>query len=605
MAMRQIFPARGATYAALALVLVLISIGAGDSKKKKKLPEPPPPKIDENVGSLARVQVGEVPVEGVGLVIGLNNTGSDPPPSAQRAKLLDEMRKAGVEHPEQWLARPSCSMVFIKAILPHGISTKDPIDVDIYLPPASGTTSLAGGRLLMTELQPIVATAQGPKEGRVLAIAGGPIMTGEPRDPGKVTVGSVLGGGRVKADIPYNLVIKDERRSARTTKLVEDTIKLRFHQNDGSDEKGFAAGKSDNLLVLKVPKVYHHNQVRYFQVIEHLSVVDNPGLRAQRMQAWGKELLDPKTAGKAALKLEGLGSNAIPILKTGIGSTDPQVRFFAAESLAYLGNVDGADVLSDTAIKKAEFRSYALKALAAMDQSAGVMRLRTLMAQSDVELRYGSFDALRSFDASDPFLGQVQVLESEPTDEEATDALALQTETGRRRRRVVREEPFRLYVVDCEGPPLVHISRNLRCEIVLFGKGMKLLTPIVLGAGGSVLLTASEGDNRVQISHITPAGLDEPDTRVNCSLEIVDVLRQAARLNATYPELVSILTGAFNQKNLPGPLVVDAIPMPSKAYSEAQLLGGSPKKDDAVKKTSGESEKKPRMLGRLFERFNR
>ena len=601
--MRRTFRARGATYAVLALLLILVSIGAGDSKKKKKLPEPPPPKIDENIGSLARVQVGEVPVEGVGLVIGLNNTGSDPPPSAQRAKLLDEMRKAGVEHPEKWLARPSCSMVYIKAILPHGISTKDPIDVDVYLPPASGTTSLAGGRLLTAELQPIVATSQGPKQGRVLAMAGGPIMTGEPSNLGKLTVGTVLGGGRVKADIPYNLIIKDERKSARTTKLVEDTIKLRFHKNDGSEEKGFAAGKSDSLLVLKVPKVYHHNQVRYFQVIEHLSVVDNPGLRAQRMQVWAKELLDPKTAGKAALKLEGLGSNAVPLLKAGVASADPQVRFFAAEALAYLGNVDGAEVLSETAIKRPEFRSYALKALAAMDQSAGVMRLRALMAQSDVELRYGSFDALRSFDASDPFLGQVQVLESEPVDE---DALALQTEGGARRRRPpAREEPFHLYVVDCEGPPLVHISRNLRCEVVLFGKGMKLLTPVVLGAGGGILLNAAEGDDRVQISHITAASLDEPDTRVTCSLQIADVLRQAARLNATYPELVAILTGAFNQKNLPGPLVVDAIPMPSKVYTEAQLLGGSPKKDDAVKKTKGESDKKPGMMGRLLDRFNR
>ncbi len=604
--MRRPFPTRGATFAALALILTMTLVGAGDPKKKKKLPEPPPPKIDENVGNLATVRLGEITVEGVGLVIGLNNTGSDPPPSAQRAKLLDEMRKAGVDHPEKWLARPSCSMVFVKATLPHGITTKDPIDVEITLPPASGTTSLANGRLLTTELQPIVATSAGMKSGNVLALAGGPIMTGEPGSPGKLTSGRVLGGGHVKADIPYNLVIKDERKSARTTKLVEDTIKLRFHQNDGSENKGLASGKSDSLLVLKVPKVYHHNQVRYFQVIEHLSVVDNPGLRAQRMQIWEKELLDSKTAGKAALKLEGLGSNAVPILKAGIAASDLQVRFFSAEALAYLGNVDGADVLSETAIKRPEFRSYALKALAAMDQSAGVMRLRTLMAQTDVELRYGAFDALRSFDATDPFLGQVQVLEPEQPDEDVNDALAFQTQGARRRRpRSVKEEPFQLYVVDCEGPPLLHISRNLRCEIVLFGKGLKMLTPVVLGAGGAVLLNAAEGDSRVQISRITAESLDEPASRVTCSLDIVEIIRQSARLNATYPELVAILTGAFNQKNLPGPLVVDAIPLPSKVYTEAQLLGGSPKKDDAVKKTKAESEKKPRMLGRLLDRFNR
>ena len=38
-------------------------------------------------------------VEGVGLVVGLDNTGADPPPSWYRKQLVDEMSKAGVEKP--------------------------------------------------------------------------------------------------------------------------------------------------------------------------------------------------------------------------------------------------------------------------------------------------------------------------------------------------------------------------------------------------------------------------------------------------------------------------------------------------------------------------
>ncbi len=604
--MRRTFPRRGVAIAALALFAPLALLGAGDSKKKKP-PEPSAPKVDETIGSLANVPISAMKVEGVGLVVGLDNTGSDPPPSAQRAQLINDMRKANVEHPDKWLARPSCSMVIVRAFITNGVAPEDPIDVEIEIPAASGTTSLAGGRLLTTELTPVMNTSAGVKNGKMIAHAGGPVLTGKTGDPTNLKVGRVLGGARVKAEIPYNLIIKDERRSARTSKLVEDVIKLRFHQSDGLDQKSMATAKDDRLLILKVPKVYHRNQGRYFQVIQNLCLVDNPGLRAQRMEAWGKALLDPKTSGQAALRLEGLGSNAVPTLKAGLVSTDPQVKFFAAESLAYLSHIEGADVLAETATKRPEFRSYALKALAAMDQTAGLMRLRTLMSQPDFELRYGAFDALRSFDPSDPFLGQVSILQvDEPKEEELNDAMAIQINFDpRRRRRPSREEPFKLYVVDCEGPPLVHVSRNLRCEVVIFGKGQKMLPPVVLGAGGAVLLNAAEGDERVQVSRIAQDTLDQADSRITCSLEIAEIVRGAARLGATYPELVGILANAFNQKNLPGPLVVDAVPLPTKVYTEVQLTGSPAKKDDAIKKTKAEEPKKPSVIGRLRDRMKR
>ena len=595
--MRRTFPTRGLALLACTTLTAVSLAGAADPKKKKA---DPPPKVEENVGNVAKVYADEIRVEGVGLVVGLNNTGSDPAPSSYRTRLLNDMRKANVEHPEKWLARPSCSLVLVRATIPHGIATTDPLDVDIELPPASGTTSLAGGRLLMTELSPVLQTSdKGPMEGKSLARAGGPIMVGSLSTPKGLKVGRVLGGGRVKADIPYNLRIDDDRRSVRLSKLVEDVIKERFHQSDGLDQKGMASAKQDNLLILKVPRTYHHNQVRYFQVIQNMPLVRNPSLSEERMKTWGKELLDPKTTGKAALKLEGIGTNALPILREGLASTDPTVRFFSAEAIAYLGGVDAADTLAEAATTKPEYRSYALKALAAMDQSAGLMRLRKLMAQPDVELRYGAFDALRSFDASDPFLGQVAVFD-EPADSLEDGEMSLQIADGRRRRRVpTREEPFKLYLVDCEGPPMIHVSRMLHAEIVVFGKGQNLLTPVVLGAGGAILLNASEGDRSVQVSRITHANLDEADSQVNSPLDIVEIIRNAAHVGATYPEIVGILGGANDQKNLPGILVVDAIPAPNKSYTQMQLTGGLTIKDDAVKKTSGETEAKVGLMGRV------
>jgi hypothetical protein len=80
------------------------------------------------------------------------------------------------------------------------------------------------------------------------------------------------------------------------------------------------------------------------------------------------------------------------------------------------------------------------------------------------------------------------------------------------------------------------------------------------------------------------------------------VLRRLANLGAAYPDVVTVLETANRQKNLPGQLVVDAVPTANNAYLEAVLgkdING--KRDDAVKRTSGESSRSPRL--RFFGLF--
>ena len=172
-----------------------------------------------------------------------------------------------------------------------------------------------------------------------------------------------------------------------------------------------------------------------------------------------------------------------------------------------------------------------------------------------------------------------------------------------RRRRPRPEDPFAFYLVDCDGPPMVHIANTRRCEIVLFGRSQKVLTPLVLG-NGAILLNASDGDDSIQISKIVPARGSETDSdsKVAASLELGDVIRQTANLGAKYPDILAILLAAERQKNLPGPLVVDAVPGNSPAYLEAALFGKdtTAKKDDAVKQSKAETPPEPRgFLDRL------
>ncbi len=72
------------------------------------------------------VSRGEMKVEGVGLVVGLDNTGVDPPPSWYRKQLIDEMSKAGVEKADKFLASSQVSMVIVRLTIPDRCRPQGP-----------------------------------------------------------------------------------------------------------------------------------------------------------------------------------------------------------------------------------------------------------------------------------------------------------------------------------------------------------------------------------------------------------------------------------------------------------------------------------------------
>ena len=85
------------------------------SSDKPKESNETPDDQPHTVGDLA-VPFGMFPVklEAVGLVSGLHGTGSDPEPSPQRAMLIAEMQRRGVENPNQLLATRNFSLVLVR-----------------------------------------------------------------------------------------------------------------------------------------------------------------------------------------------------------------------------------------------------------------------------------------------------------------------------------------------------------------------------------------------------------------------------------------------------------------------------------------------------------
>ena len=597
--MRRTVPGRSWALGAL-VAFATLGVGAGPlGPLGKKNSEKAAPKAEESVGDLADVfRNGETAVEGVGLVSNLDGTGGDTPESLYRKQLVEEMSKAGVDRPSKLLESKSFALVIVKMRIPTGASPKDRFDVELELPPASAVKSLAGGYLMPVRMREVLQVGGTVKNGPEMAFASGPVMIGDSKDPNNGKVGRVLGGGRPKKEEPYRLILKGDRRFIRNAGMVEKAVNARFNKNEQGQKKGAATAKTDAYLELRVPDVYHQNQERYFRVVQLLPMIDTPELREQRVAATARELLDPKTAGVAALKLESLGPSTSEHLVAGLASEDADVRFFSAEALAYLNEPAGVDVLGETVVKQPKYRAYALAALAAMEEhSSARTKLRKLMDEPEIEVRYGAFNALRTLDPSDAMLGQVRILDDpveEDEDRDESDAMAMALVASRRPRA---EDPFSLYIVDSEGPAVVHVSRSRRSEIVVFGRGQNLEPPLVLGQG-DILLNAADHDDAVDISKIVPSQFGNRDVKLRCSLELGEVVRNVARLGATYPEVVAIIEAADRQKNLPGPLFVDSVPQANMEYLNKAILGrdDAPKRDEEVKTASGS------FLKRIFGR---
>ena len=113
-----------------------------------------------------------------------------------------------------------------------------------------------------------------------------------------------------------------------------------------------------------------------------------------------------------------------------------------------------------------------------------------------------------------------------------------------------------------------------------------------------------DNDEKVELSKIVRRGGDA-DAKVTTSLELADVVRQAANLGAhATPRSSGCSRRPTSQKNLPGLLVVDAVPAASPAYLEA-IMGRDlhAKRDDAVDRASGRADPPP--MATFLGLFNR
>ncbi len=486
-------------------------------------------------------------VQGVGLVVGLDGTGEDPPATPQRKMLLEEMRRRKVEDPESLLSSPNTALVVVTAYIPPLIRKGDPMDVEIKLPEGSQTTSLRGGRLMPCFLREytFLGDEGGLKEGREMGISLGPIVVkGDEEDPSGLVVGVIPGGGKYSGlNRDLGIRLREDYKGAKMTTRIADRIGMRFAGYDHGIKRPLAKAKTDQSIELIVADRYRDNYPRYLQVIRNIRLATETSVEHQlRLQELTTSLVRGDSSAQAALELEGIGPEVIPILKDGLNAEELECRFRSAEALAYLNDASGVAVLKEVADKEPAFRVFAIAALSTLTDGDAVIAMRELLHHKDIEARYGAFRALSIASPHDP------------------DVITHKLESG-----------FTLHLVPSTGDPLIHVTRRRQPEVVLFGADQRFSAPLVLRAGHDVLVQCPDNGNKVKLTLITPG---QPNKELYSSLRVSEVITAATELGVEYPAIVEMLVQAQKQRNLDGILAFDQLPQAGRTFQRPDSAQG-------------------------------
>ena len=476
-------------------------------------------------------------VEGVALVTQLDGTGSDPPPSPLTDELVKEMQTHDVQSARTALASDETAMVMVGGFIPPGAQKGDTFDLRVSIPPRSKTESLAGGWVMPARLRQVMVVDRQLHTSDVSALGQGEVLVDElfggPEDSVSATRGRILGGGIVRQPRTFGLGIYDEHSSVRTSSMIGDAINERFHHFDHGKKSGVAKPLRDNQVELAMHPRYKHNFTRYIRVIKFIAVGETPADRAKRMLKLAQMLQEPTTAELAAMQLEAIGDEARPLLRDGLTSPDPEVRFYAAEALAYLDAPEAAEPLFVAARDFFAFRWRALTALAAMEQVSAQDALVRLIDSPSAETRYGAFRALREFDPHDPLV------------------------RGR-----VMGKSFGFHTVSSAAEPMIHFSKARRPEIVLFGRGQRIDPPAFLYAGKEILIKGVDRD-KLKLSLFKPGTETES---VFCSTSVEDLIGRIVDLGGGYQEVMSALIMAKEKGYLDARVEIGALPSAGRAF---------------------------------------
>ena len=516
---------------------------ASDSKKPSldlfKVPEPP----ELIRQATAPRGLRPVPIQGIGMVNSLNQTGGTVDPSRQRDDLIEEMHRNNVRDANQWLESTDTAMVEVIGAIPPGARRGDPLDLRIISPRSSRANDLNGGWLLDTRMrhQRSIGGAAGGRtlKSDLMALATGEILTRQVHEIGDESAlrreGRVLGGGIVQSTRKLGLVLRPEYRHVQMASGIAGAINKRFFFFDGTTRRGIAKAIEDDYLEVEIHPRYSNNVYRMMAVTGAIGLRNNGSESQAQLAELGEKLRDPKTGADAALQLEAIGESAIPTLTVTTASSNPELRFYASESLVYLDRAEGIEPLIESIREEAAFRQPAFMALQGMNNRTVVAALKTLLDESSLETRYGAFATIQKRkDGRQAMPGKVL------------------------------GDTCKFFSVPSRATPAVVVSLRERPEIITFGEVAPLnMSGFLLGPSGIVVKPDPNDPSKMRISRFE---MGKDDRRAIAPRTVRGLVEGAVAVGGQYGDIIHLLRIAKSKGYLTDQLKFDPLPAPFRTY---------------------------------------
>jgi hypothetical protein len=321
----------------------------------------------------------------------------------------------------------------------------------------------------------------------------------------------------------HQLHSQPEFRHVIVTKAIEKAINARFFYKDSSKQKLVAEGTSDWYVALSAIPKYKNDPAHFMSIIKCTGFGETTDEQQERLLGCRKLLADPATCRRAAAELEAIGNDAAKqVLMSGLSSSDKEVRFYSAYSLAYLDNKESVPVLMELAQSTPAARALCLVGLVVNEDSSAREALEQLLQDPEPDLRFGAFNAIRSRNPND---------------------MSVKGETIGKNI---------MFVQVPSSTPLLAISLQKQKEVILFGNNIAISLFAPLSPTQLLTLTPVGGD---QIKMSKRQGNGETHHVVVAS-DVVSLLRGFGMLRANYNDLVHTMDRLAMNQSLATPIAM-------------------------------------------------
>lgn len=484
-------------------------------------------------------QLGFAAIMNIALITHLADTGGIVSPSQQREKLLDAMRRNEIPDPNKLLDSKQTAMVTAKSFIPPAARAGERHNVNVQLSKHSQATDLCQGWLRETPLMEI-GLFEG--EGRLrtsfdYAKAEGSLVTNAQfsgsTDPQAKLEAVVVGGARLVKSRDIGLGVSADYADAITMASIVPVINSRFTYFDGTGQKGVAIPMTDEYIELNIPARYQHDPYHFVNVVLRIGFNEPAEQRDQRIKRLATEVANPLTVREAVWQLEALGTSSVEILASQLGNANPEVQFYCAHALAYLGDQRAIEPLKELAQTQSAFRAMSLTALGSMENYQAEDAIRLLLNCPEAEARYGAVTTLRKRNAKDPLV-----------------SAQLVPKVGG------------LLEIPSSGPELVAVSMHETAEVVFFGQVPQLNLPPFHNVNPNILLQMT-GPREVTITRFAP---DQDDITVTCRPDLRSVLLAIGQIGGGYGDWVSFVRECQSLGFMATPVAMNPVPVTGRTF---------------------------------------